>query len=88
MSENKVIYKTKSNVNHDDVSKPSHYNVYDIEVIDMMLKIWGKQAVINYCLLNAFKYRMRAGNKENNSSEKDFAKEQWYLNKVNEIKNN
>lgn len=69
----------------DDVKNPAHYNKYDMEVIDMMLKIWGDAAVINYCRLNAFKYRMRAGNKNNNSIEKDLAKEKWYLDKIQEL---
>lgn len=67
------------NVNH-----PKHYTQYPIEVIDMMLAIWGKEKVINYCILNAFKYRMRAGNKD--SLVNDFSKEQWYLNKAKELK--
>lgn len=69
----------KEKVNH-----PSHYNQYPIEVIDMMLRIWGDEATINFCLMNAFKYRMRLGHKDN--VEQDLAKEQWYLNKANEIK--
>lgn len=69
---------SKEAVNH-----PSHYNSYPIEVIDMMLSIWGKENTINFCLMNAFKYRMRLGLKD--SIEQDLAKEQWYLNKANEL---
>ena len=38
------------------VEHPKHYNSYPIEVIDMMLSIWGKENTINFCLMNAFKY--------------------------------
>ena len=69
---------SKEAVNH-----PRHYNSYPIEVIDMMLSIWGKENTINFCLMNAFKYRMRLGLKD--SIEQDLAKEQWYLNKANEL---
>ena len=67
------------------VEHPKHYNNYPIEVIDMMLSIWGKEKVIDFCLLSAFKYRMRLGLKDN--IEQDLAKEQWYLNKANELFN-
>lgn len=67
------------------VEHPKHYNSYPIEVIDMMLSIWGKENTINFCLMNAFKYRMRLGLKDN--IEQDLAKEQWYLNKANELSN-
>jgi hypothetical protein len=67
----------------DNVNKPAHYTSGRIEVIDMMLKCFGKEAVINYCEINAFKYRMRAGRK-NNITE-DIAKAMWYENKVAEL---
>jgi hypothetical protein len=68
------------------VNSPSHYNNYSIEVIDMMEKIYGVQATIDFCEMNAFKYRMRLGLKPENSIEQDLKKEQWYLNKANELK--
>ena len=45
------------------VNHPSHYNNYDIEVIDMIERIWGIEAVIQWCEITAFKYRMRVGTK-------------------------
>jgi hypothetical protein len=69
----------KEQVNH-----PKRYNQYPVEVIDMMISIWGKEATINFCIMTAFKYRMRLGHKDDISQE--LAKEQWYLNKANEIK--
>lgn len=67
------------------VNHPQHYNNYDMEVIEMMEKIFGRQATKSFCLLNAFKYRMRAGTKPNIPAEQDLAKEQWYLNKAKEL---
>jgi hypothetical protein len=68
----------EENVNH-----PKHYNNYPIEVIEMMLRIFGKQNTINFCLMNAFKYRMRLGLKDDILQ--DLQKEQWYLSKAKEL---
>lgn len=68
------------------VNHPGHYNNYNIEVIDMMEKIWGPAYVLVFCQLNAFKYRMRMGTKPGGSLEEDLRKEQWYLKKAEELK--
>jgi len=65
---------TKEQVNH-----PDHYNQYPVEVIDMMLKIFGREAVYHFSLLSAFKYRMRMGLKDNVDLQTDISKEAWYL---------
>lgn len=64
--------KPKQQVKH-----PSHYNVYDREVVDMMCDIWGPEATAIWCKLTAFKYRMRAGFKDDVNT--DLAKESWCL---------
>lgn len=69
------------------VNHPQHYNNYDVEVIDMMEKIFGKEETAVFCKLNAFKYRMRAGTKPNTPVEEDLKKEKWYLNKKKELDN-
>lgn len=69
---------SKEQVNH-----PDHYNSYPIEAIDMMIKIWGIESTTDFCYMNAFKYRMRLGLKDN--IEQDLKKEQWYLNKAKEL---
>ncbi len=74
---------TVENKNEEQVNHPARYNQYPIEAIDMMEAIWGRKAVIDFCLMNAFKYRMRLGHKDN--VKQDMAKEQWYLNKANEL---
>jgi hypothetical protein len=63
--------------------KEPHYNHQPIEVIDMMLSIYGKEAVIHFCLLNSFKYRMRAGHKDD--AVKDIEKAVWYEKKAKEL---
>ena len=67
----------------EQVNNPDHYNSYSVEVIDMMISIWGKEKVAIFCELNAFKYRMRAGRK--GSVKIDLEKEQWYLNMLHEL---
>ena len=48
---------------YENVDHPNHYNTYDVEVIDMMERIWGPEKTAVFCELNAFKYRMRMGTK-------------------------
>ena len=68
------------------VNHPKHYNNYDIEVIDMMEKIFGLYDTYAFCKLNAYKYRMRAGTKPNITIQQDLDKEKWYLTRAEEIK--
>jgi hypothetical protein len=69
-----------------DSINPTYYKTNSVEVIDMMLKIWGKDAVITHCEMCAFKYRMRLGNKPNNTVDDDLGKAKWYESKANELK--
>lgn len=69
--------ETSSNVDH-----PSHYNQGGIECIDAMVAAFGKVAVENFCLLNAFKYVWR--NRDKNGFE-DIDKAIWYLKKFEEL---
>lgn len=77
----KLDNKEYENVNH-----PQHYNNYSKEVIDMMVDIFGKENTIKFCEMNAFKYRMRMGNKPGNDINQDLEKEQWYLNKAIDLR--
>ena len=63
--------------------KEAHYNHQPIEVIDMMMAVYGKEDVIHFCLLNSFKYRMRAGLKDD--AVKDIEKALWYEKKAKEL---
>ena len=77
---------TGKDAEYEMVNHPSHYNQYDIEVIDMIIKLWWPEAAALWCDITAFKYRMRMGTKTDNSIEQDIKKEQWYLNKAREIR--
>lgn len=78
--------KQKSNGDYEMVNHPKHYNSYDVEVIEMMRRLWGTEATILFCKLNAFKYRMRMGMKPGQSVSQDLEKEKWYLEKAEELK--
>lgn len=67
----------------EQVNHPVHYNLYEIETIEMMLAIWGVEKTITFCEMTAFKYRMRLGLKDN--IEHDLAKEKWYLEKAKQL---
>jgi len=71
--------------NNVDLQKSKHYNNYPIEVIDMMIGIFGKKKTSDWCLMTAFKYRMRLGTKDKNPIKDDLEKEAWYLNKAKEL---
>ena len=69
----------KETVNH-----PSHYNREDaIECIEEMELIFGTEAVMTFCLLNTWKYRYRAADKNGSN---DLEKSDWYMNKYKELK--
>ena len=69
-----------------DFINPDHYKKYSVEVIDMMIAIYGKEKTAAYCELNAFKYRMRMGEKPEQPINRDLEKEKWYINKANELR--
>ena len=73
----------KSDKEMEQVNHPQHYTTYDVETLDMMSRIWGVQETISFCKLNAFKYRMRAGHKDN--AQQDIDKALWYENKMKEL---
>jgi hypothetical protein len=66
--------------------RPSHYVRSGKDVWQMMIDVYGKEAFINFCEINAFKYRMRAGLKETESIVEDIEKAKWYENKANELR--
>ena len=68
----------------DNIQHPKHYNREGaLECIDEMILVFGKEAVKNFCLCNAWKYRYRAADK---NGEEDLKKSDWYLNKYKELK--
>ena len=70
--------------NFDNVNNPKHYNRENaFQCIDEMELVFGREAVMNFCLLNAWKYRYRAADK---NGEEDLKKSDWYLKKYKELK--
>lgn len=53
-----------------------------MECIDEMILIFGIEAVKNFCLCNAWKYRYRAADK---NGVEDLKKADWYINKYAEL---
>ena len=73
-----------NNVTADNVNHPAHYNRDGaMECIREMVVIFGYEATINFCNLNAWKYRYRSS--EKNGAE-DMAKSDWYVKKADELK--
>ncbi len=70
-----------------DYINPNHYKQGGKEVIEMMEAIWGKESLGVYCEMNAFKYRMRAGLKPEQSVQRDLEKAKWYETKANTLRN-
>lgn len=76
---NTLPKKQKEMVNH-----PSHYKNGKYEAIDIMIDVFGKDKVADFCELNAFKYLWRADNKGTDIQDKK--KAIWYLNKYIKLK--
>lgn len=64
----------------DPVNSPAHYaRSCSLECIDVMEVTFGKTAVRNFCLCNAFKYMWRY---ENKNGQEDLQKAKWYLDRA------
>lgn len=66
----------------DVVNHPSHYETGKFECIDVMLETQGKEAVMDFCMCNAFKYLYRHRRK---NGVEDIKKAKWYINKYIEL---
>lgn len=65
------------------VNHPKHYGRENaIECIDEMKMIFGREAVMHFCLLNAWKYRYRATDK---NGKEDIEKSDWYMQKYKSL---
>lgn len=69
----------------DMINHPSHYTAHGMECIDEMQLIFGREATMHFCLLNAWKYRKRALYK---NGQEDMDKSDWYIAKYKELKEN
>lgn len=72
-----IVFGTKS----DSVDHPAHYQGKN-ECIDVMVAMFGKEAVKHFCMCNAYKYRYRADKK---NGEEDRLKAEWYETKLIEL---
>ena len=66
--------------------KPPHYDKGGKKVWQMMVDIWGEEAFIKFCEMNAFKYRMRLGEKPDQSIDDEIGKAKWYEDKAQELR--
>ena len=67
----------------DMVNNPDHYTDLPVEVIDMMFFMWGIDKFVAHCEMTAFKYRMRAGKKDDAAQDLEKAdKHIWFRNNV------
>lgn len=66
----------------DNVNHPGHYESGKFECIEVMEETQGTEAVLDFCICNAFKYLYR--HKRKNGLE-DIKKARWYLDKYIEI---
>lgn len=68
-----------------DAVNPSHYKMKNgVECFDVMVNAFGREAVYNFCLCNAFKYLFRLRHKDTENI--NVQKAQWYINKAVALK--
>ncbi|MBR7162299.1 MAG: DUF3310 domain-containing protein [Clostridia bacterium] len=79
----RIAEEPEASPKHDPVNHPSHYETGKFECIEVMIEVFGVEAVKNFCLLNAFKYLYRCNHKANKTE--DIKKSQWYENKYLEL---
>ena len=75
-----AFYTPKNN--NDDINHPDRYAGGRYECIDVMVDVFGVQAVKDFCKLNAFKYLWR---EEKKGGIEDAKKAIWYLEKFIEL---
>ena len=69
----------------DPVNHPSHYTGGKVECIEAMERVFGKEAVFSFSILNAWKYLWRRKGKGN--EKQDVKKALWYFDKAKELLN-
>jgi len=68
---------------NNNVDHPNHYNIPGRkECIVEMIEKFGIDAVITFCILNAYKYRYRH---ELKNGKEDLEKAEWYLNYADKL---
>ena len=69
-------------LSHDPVNHPAHYETGKYQCIDVMIEVFGREAVKNFCICNAFKYLWPSDRK---NGREDIEKAVWYLRKYLEL---
>ena len=75
-------YNTIFGGEREEINHPDRYAGGKFECIDVMLDVFGADAVKHFCILNAFKYLWRS---EKKNGVEDIKKAVWYLNKYIEL---
>lgn len=70
-----------------DHINPDYYKKNSKEIYQMMIDIWGMEKYIAFCEMNAFKYRMRLGDKPDQPIDRDLDKAKWYENMAKQLTN-
>jgi len=70
------LSQTAEDAKPDTVNHPAHYTECSLECIDVMLAVFGRKAVTDFCILNAFKYMWRY---EHKNGLEDLQKAERYL---------
>ena len=70
------LAQTAEDAKPDTVNHPTHYTECSLECIDVMLAVFGRKAVTDFCILNAFKYMWRY---EHKNGLEDLQKAERYL---------
>jgi len=69
-----------------DNINPTHYKNLSKQPWEMMIDVWGAEAFVKFCEMNAFKYRMRMGSKPGNDVNQELDKARWYEDKARSIR--
>ena len=70
------LSQTAEDMKPDTVNHPTHYTECSLECYEVMLAVFGRKAVTDFCIINAFKYLWR--HKYKNGLE-DLQKAEQYL---------
>ena len=70
------LSQTAEDMKPDTVNHPAHYTECSLECIDVMLAVFGRRAVTDFCIINAFKYMWRY---EHKNGLEDLQKAERYL---------
>jgi len=76
MDKDYELAQTAEDMKPDNVNHPAHYTECSLECIDVMLAVFGRRAVTDFCIVNAFKYMWRY---EHKNGLEDLQKAERYL---------